>query len=327
MSVDYPGWKRQNCGYAIRYIKWLMDSGVAQKVGPNSIALLVAIVTKEDELHYSKSPDFYNGQLLSRTGIGSEPTLAHARRRAVEAGLLVYTEGAKRRPGTYFVTGMDEEFPKKSLVHLNDNAGIAKQFPKESLVYLDQEHDSPTDSQRIAKDSLGQTLALHTHNPIPYTLDAYFSLAAESQSKAKTKPPGKPVSKGGGVSPPPMLVDLMTMWNRLKADGLVQRGVRMDPPGGDILASFDRCQKEPYLAETLSDIEAVEQKCREATLAHNANWFTFDVLLGAKSTDRTVYKLRMLMDGRYVNRSFSRDPPTAKTSRSEMGEFEESLTS
>lgn len=102
--TEYP-MDRQASGYAIRYIRWLSDSGAATEVGPDAFALLVAIVTKEDELHYSRAPNFFNEQLATRCGIVSVHALARARQRAIDAGLLHYEPAAKRRPGRYFVCG------------------------------------------------------------------------------------------------------------------------------------------------------------------------------------------------------------------------------
>jgi hypothetical protein len=102
--VDYPS-DRQNSGYAVRYLRWLMDSGIVNEVGPDGIALLTAVVTVEDQLHYCRPPTFYNEQLQSRCGMRSTHTLIAARERTVRAGLLNYRAGAKRRPGRYFTVG------------------------------------------------------------------------------------------------------------------------------------------------------------------------------------------------------------------------------
>ena len=106
--MNYPT-DRKNCGYSIRYVKWLMQSGVVNEIGPDAFALLVAVVMTEDDIHYQRPPTFYNEQLLSKCGIGSEPAMMRARGRAVAAGLLEYSPGAKRRPGIYFVSGFTNE--------------------------------------------------------------------------------------------------------------------------------------------------------------------------------------------------------------------------
>ncbi len=108
---DYPSADRQSNSFAIRYIRWLIDSGTVNEIGPDAFAVLVGVVTLEDELHYQRPPNFFNEQLMRRCGIASEPALIRARKRAVEAELLIYSVGAKRRPGTYFVSG----FPNESL--------------------------------------------------------------------------------------------------------------------------------------------------------------------------------------------------------------------
>jgi len=101
---SYPT-DRKDCGYSIRYIKWLMQSGAVNEIGPDAFALLVAVVMTEDETFYQRPPNFFNDQLILRCGFGSEPAMMRARDRAVDAGLLNYKPGAKRRPGVYFVSG------------------------------------------------------------------------------------------------------------------------------------------------------------------------------------------------------------------------------
>lgn len=103
---SYPT-DRKNCGYSIRYIRWLMHSGTSSEIGPDAFALLVAVVMTEDEIHYQRAPNFYNEQLANRCGIStnSKHALIRARRIAIDAGLLWYEPGAKRRPGRYFVIG------------------------------------------------------------------------------------------------------------------------------------------------------------------------------------------------------------------------------
>lgn len=111
--LEYPAAERQGCGYAIRYLRWLCESGAAAEVGPDAVAVLLAVVTLEDAVHYGRAPNIFNDQLLARTGIGSKPALIRARNRAVDAGLLVYRPGAKRRPGVYYTTGFgNDSIPK-----------------------------------------------------------------------------------------------------------------------------------------------------------------------------------------------------------------------
>ncbi len=106
--MNYPT-DRQSCGFSIRYIKWLIQSGAVNEIGPDAFALLVAVVMTEDETFYQRAPNFFNDQLILRCGFGSEPAMMRARDRAVDAGLLTYKSGAKRRAGVYFVSGYANE--------------------------------------------------------------------------------------------------------------------------------------------------------------------------------------------------------------------------
>lgn len=100
--------------YAIKYLQWLIESGASMDCGPDTMALLVAVVMMEDQLRYSRAPNFYNEQLVRAAGFGSEPPMISARKRAERLGLLVYIAGAKRRPGVYFTAG----FPNDSLANV-----------------------------------------------------------------------------------------------------------------------------------------------------------------------------------------------------------------
>lgn len=116
---DYP--ERPQL-FALHYIKWLCESEVAQEIGPDALALLVAVVTKEDDLRYQRAVRFFNDQLASRCGIVSVHSLIRARSRAVDAGLLDYEPGAKRRQGRYFVCGFSAQSAGKAEGIRNESA-------------------------------------------------------------------------------------------------------------------------------------------------------------------------------------------------------------
>ena len=112
---DYP---ERPSYFAMHYTRWLSDSGVAHEIGVNGFAVLVAVVAMEDELRYSRPPNFYNEQLARRCGIASEHALIRARKRCEAKGLLVYEKGAKRNPGVYYVSGFAA--PSAGKTHLDD---------------------------------------------------------------------------------------------------------------------------------------------------------------------------------------------------------------
>ena len=109
----YPG-DRQNRGFAIRYLKWLSDSGSTLDIGPEAVSVLVAVVLMEDQFHYRRAVNFYNEQLVSRAGFRNVKTMDVARSKAVNAGLLHYIPSAKRQPGTYWVMMNDPHLPSKN---------------------------------------------------------------------------------------------------------------------------------------------------------------------------------------------------------------------
>lgn len=124
--TEYP---KRGQMFAIQYLRWLCDSGAASEVGPDAVAVLAAVVTVEDELHYNRPPNFYNEQLQRRSGILSIHALIRARNRAVEAGLLHYQPAIKRKPGVYFVSGFPAQSARKAEGKRKENATLHTQYP------------------------------------------------------------------------------------------------------------------------------------------------------------------------------------------------------
>lgn len=107
---SYPAKVRQECPFfAIRFLRWVIESGAVSEIGPDAFAVLAAVVLREDSIRFARPPSFFNDQLARDCGIRSEPALMRARDRAVAARLLSYRPGAKRRPGVYFVQGFAPE--------------------------------------------------------------------------------------------------------------------------------------------------------------------------------------------------------------------------
>lgn len=131
--MQYPSQERQGSFYALRYVRWLIESETVVETGPDAFALLVAVVMAEDRIHYTRAPNFYNEQLQRNSGIGSEPALIRARKRAVSLGLLTYIPGAKRRPGVYFVTGFPNESLANDEKYTNEMLGKAEGIRRESV--------------------------------------------------------------------------------------------------------------------------------------------------------------------------------------------------
>ncbi|TWU24901.1 hypothetical protein Pla52o_11970 [Novipirellula galeiformis] len=120
---DYP---ERPPYYAMRYIRWISESGISHEIGVNGFAVLVAVVAMEDELRYSRPPNFYNDQLARRCGLASEHALIRARKRCEAEGLLVYERGAKRNPGVYYVTGFTAPSAVKAKATDQDSLRLAQ---------------------------------------------------------------------------------------------------------------------------------------------------------------------------------------------------------
>lgn len=133
--MSYPTDRKQS-GFAVRYLRWVTESGVALDVGPESVSILVAVVMLEDALHYKRAVNFYNEQLMSRAGFANLKTLDRARKRLVSAGLLYYEASAKRRPGVYWVLQSAPFIPGKNYQEsdgfLPDSSRFHSHFYQES---------------------------------------------------------------------------------------------------------------------------------------------------------------------------------------------------
>jgi hypothetical protein len=123
--TEYPK-DRQNCNFAIQYLRWLFHSGAANEVGPDACAVLAAVVTLEDEFHYSRAINFFNDQLMFRCGMKSEHAFIRARGIAKDAGLLFYDPGKKRTAGRYFVLGFTAQNAAKARLSRSESREKAR---------------------------------------------------------------------------------------------------------------------------------------------------------------------------------------------------------
>ncbi|WP_397569048.1 hypothetical protein [Schlesneria sp. T3-172] len=89
--------------FAMKFIRLLAKTCVAQEIGPTGFALLVTIATTEDAAGYRRAVTFFDGQLMPIVGVDSQKSLARARIKCVDAGWLNYEPGCRGRAGRYFV--------------------------------------------------------------------------------------------------------------------------------------------------------------------------------------------------------------------------------
>ena len=146
-APEYPSDERQGCGFAIQFLKWITASGVALEIGPDAVAVLVAVVTQEDTVYFSRGVNFFNEQLAMRCGIQSTHALIRARQRAVDAGLLHYTPGTKRKPGNYWVTGFTAQSASNQDGFTAQSAPKAKRIRNESDECTAQHAPNPQTSK------------------------------------------------------------------------------------------------------------------------------------------------------------------------------------
>jgi hypothetical protein len=97
-----PKYPKREKVFAIHYMRRLLETEAAQTIGPEGIALLVAIVDQEDKKRYAGPVDFWNNQLMIRCGFRSKGRLNRTRKAVIEAGWLHYESGGKSRAGVYW---------------------------------------------------------------------------------------------------------------------------------------------------------------------------------------------------------------------------------
>lgn len=148
---QYPT-DRTDCGYAIRYIKTLLDSDAIRNHGYEAVLLAIFIASREDKLHYTKSPQFWRAELMDRFGHGSPKGFIRIRTAAVEAGLLHYLEGTRIKPGKYWTLVPDWMRPKFEAFRKRNGSNAKRS-------------DSGT-RNGTANGTANGTLSI-THNPTP----------------------------------------------------------------------------------------------------------------------------------------------------------------
>lgn len=99
--MDYP--KREKF-FAMKFIRLMAKTCVANELGPRAFTLLSVVVTTEDAASYRRPVTFWDGQLIPLVGADNQKQLASTRLKCVQAGWLCYQHGTKGIPGRYFVT-------------------------------------------------------------------------------------------------------------------------------------------------------------------------------------------------------------------------------
>jgi hypothetical protein len=99
-NPEYP--KRPNF-FAHQFVRLLLKACVANEIGSDGFALLVAIVHTEDARGYRGPVSFWNGQLYPLIGCNSDSAFRRLRDRVVSAGWLHYQPGTKIAAPTYWV--------------------------------------------------------------------------------------------------------------------------------------------------------------------------------------------------------------------------------
>jgi len=101
-STAYP---KRKPYYVVSLGRSLLESGDTAKIGDKAALLVLLIAFKEDQFRYRGWVNFWNGQLMDSLGFSSRDKFNEARKRAVDAGWLLYERDNDRQVGYYMLYG------------------------------------------------------------------------------------------------------------------------------------------------------------------------------------------------------------------------------
>jgi hypothetical protein len=104
MESTYPAREKF---FAHKFVRLLHKAAVASEIGRDAFALLTVIVHTEDAMRYRGAAKFWNSQLVETLGFKKWDQFDACRKRAIEAGWLIYVCHGKRMAGEYWVNVPD----------------------------------------------------------------------------------------------------------------------------------------------------------------------------------------------------------------------------
>lgn len=104
MAGETPTYPKRPAFFALKAVRAMVKTCVAQEHGQGVFSLLCVIATTEDARHYTSPVTYWNEQLAHVTGFANVKAMDRQRAKAVDAGWLVYIPGGNRVPGKYWVT-------------------------------------------------------------------------------------------------------------------------------------------------------------------------------------------------------------------------------
>jgi hypothetical protein len=272
-AADYPSTEREGCHFAIRYLKWLMSCGASTEIGPDAVAVLVAVVTLEDEVHHRYAPNFYNEQLAHRCGMQSTHALIRARQRAIDAGLLHYEPGAKRSPGRYWVLGFDAESAWHEAEFSAQSASNPEGNPNHTSNAVRKAH-------RIRKES-AECSAQSASNPLTSIPNTYRANLIPKKESALAE-----------------LEEWISTWNAWHDKHLVPSRTSATKA---VTKAWKKSQTDPEIRTLLADRSAIATAIERSNFVREGSWFRLEKLLVGRNKDGELI-VRLLIDGAYANK-------------------------
>jgi hypothetical protein len=206
LNTNYP---KRPAFFSHKFCRLLFKACVANDIGPDGCWLLTVIAHTEDAKGYRGAVSFFNMQLAPLVGLGSVDALDRVRRKAIEAGWLHYSPGAKGVAGKYWVT-IPEQFTDVDDAPSDENAadyapGYLRENADESRRKEGVDSDTSAKTRTKAEGMCGtnrEESAEHSSLFLPLSLfaaDAAPATGSEPATKAEPEsadtPEARPAAK------------------------------------------------------------------------------------------------------------------------------------
>lgn len=270
MSVlvkEYPGRPQF---WAMKFIRKMGKTCIAQEIGAAGFALLAEIASTEDVAGYSRAVTFYDSQLMMTLGLHCHKSLARIRQKCVDAGWLHYEPGCKGRAGRYWTLE-----PDYATALPDSSFDEGEQFSGEMPGHNARENVHELSSIRPGK----RPPFFPTPTPTP-TPKEHAPIPAESFETVI----------------PDRLRELAEALNSLPA-GIIPVTTKLDSKA--ILGGWKRIQKDPEAYAAFKNIPELVAKIRGSPFLHGKSWFKLLWLFG-KGPDRLQWNITKIVEGSYL---------------------------
>ncbi len=183
--------------YSHKITRLLFKSCAAQSLGQDAVLLIIHIAHTEDAAKYQGPVRFWNSQLNEVLGFRSPKSLNNARKKAEDAGWLIYDRKNDRTDGMYWTTIPEhvtrfDDAPIEPNNH-EETPGPVSVPSTESIPCTEQKTERERETLRNGKEKGNDPPPIPIPKPKTYTDDK----SSESVSSKSKKPKPKPKTMAG----------------------------------------------------------------------------------------------------------------------------------